>query len=318
MPGQYARRWCFTINNYTEEEVRNVSRTLTEQICHYAVVGYEEAPTTGTPHLQGFAHFKGLKYMAGLKKLFGAPTAHFQVARGTNLQNQADCKKGGDLLLEVGDPGSNPNGFNKTYLTAVELAKSIARGAKRLADLRDEDAEAYCKHTRFVDAYVEAQKNDIGRRAFMQYHLQNHLVMHRWQTKLYDLLTQTKPDDRKIYWYVDFIGGAGKSTFVNYFMARHKSVCFFGGKLSDLSYAYDREPVVFFDLSKSGNNSYLLGFMEQLKNGRIFNSKYQSGFKFFAVPHVVVFSNSSPPQEAFAKDRLQIQILKGSFCAGAE
>lgn len=45
---------CFTLNNYTEEEY--------ESIClwkkpTYLVVGKEIAPTTGTPHLQGYVEF---------------------------------------------------------------------------------------------------------------------------------------------------------------------------------------------------------------------------------------------------------------------
>jgi len=55
--------------------------------------------------------------------------------------------------------------------------------------------------------------------------------------------------------------------------------------------------------------SILFGFMEQMKNGRIFSSKYQSGFKFFSRPHVVVFANVYPPFGAFSKDRLEVFVI---------
>ena len=119
-----------------------------------------------------------------------------------------------------------------------------------------------------------------------------------------------KFDDRKIFWYVDIRGGAGKSTFVNYFMARHEAACFSGGKIDSLAYAYSRERVVFFDLSKQGNYEYLYRFMEQLKNGRIFNSKYRSGMKFFDTPHLIVFSNDEPARNGFSADRIVLKLIR--------
>lgn len=41
------RSWCFTHNNYTEEDVLRYDSLKCERI----VVGKEVAPTTGTPHL---------------------------------------------------------------------------------------------------------------------------------------------------------------------------------------------------------------------------------------------------------------------------
>lgn len=46
--------WCFTLNNYTDEEIRR----LESLECERLVVGKEVAPTTGTPHLQGYIRFK--------------------------------------------------------------------------------------------------------------------------------------------------------------------------------------------------------------------------------------------------------------------
>ena len=231
------------------------------------------------------------------------------------------------MLLEVGSPAANP-GTNTSYVVAQQLARRVAESSQKhggptlqsLLDSDDKYAEAYAKHTLYVDNCVRNIRDALGLEAFQRQHGDDHLILFRWQTQLYDLLTATHPHARHIYWYVDFEGGAGKSTFCNMFMARHRAVCFFGGRLNDISYAYNREPVVFFDLARSsGANEYLYGFMEQLKNGRIFSSKYQSGFKYFKRPHVVVFSNEEPPANAFSRDRLvvlilhQNEILKGSL-----
>ncbi len=227
------------------------------------------------------------------------------------------------MLLEVGEPVDNPTA-NASYLVAKEMAERLSGGEKlsALLDLDDKYVQAYAKHASFVDGYAAAKKDADGLGGFEGENSTDHLVMYRWQAELHRLLVGTEPDGRRILWYVDPVGGAGKSTFCNYFMCRHRAACFSGGKLSDLAYAYDREPVVFFDLVRSGASDYLYGFMEQIKNGRVFSSKYKSGFKFFKRPHVVVFSNAYPPCGAFSRDRLEVfridknEIFKVSYGEG--
>lgn len=45
-----ALNWCFTLNNYTLKEYE----ALQNQECRYLLMGKEIAPTTGTPHIQGY------------------------------------------------------------------------------------------------------------------------------------------------------------------------------------------------------------------------------------------------------------------------
>lgn len=47
-----ARSLCWTLNNYTAQEVESLREYA--KFCKYMVFGYEVAPTTGTPHLQGY------------------------------------------------------------------------------------------------------------------------------------------------------------------------------------------------------------------------------------------------------------------------
>lgn len=53
--GYRSRHWCFTWNNYTADHnarLRALSGVL------YMIYGYEVAPNTGTPHLQGYVYFE--------------------------------------------------------------------------------------------------------------------------------------------------------------------------------------------------------------------------------------------------------------------
>lgn len=49
-----SRSFEFTHNNYTQEDIDKILNWN----CQYVVIGEEIAPTTGTPHLQGYVQFK--------------------------------------------------------------------------------------------------------------------------------------------------------------------------------------------------------------------------------------------------------------------
>lgn len=85
-----SRSWCYTINNYTEED-RDALRAL---VCQYQVFGYERGEE-GTPHLQGYVHFVTKKSLAQLKKVM--PRAHLEIRKGSIDQAVEYCKKEGDF-----------------------------------------------------------------------------------------------------------------------------------------------------------------------------------------------------------------------------
>lgn len=64
MENKGKRRYRFTLNNYTDEDIQQVN----DFVCTYMVYGYEIAPTTGTPHLQGYLETKENKTMSAICK----------------------------------------------------------------------------------------------------------------------------------------------------------------------------------------------------------------------------------------------------------
>ncbi len=95
-----SRAWCFTLNNYTDAIVESTKAIE----CEYIIFGKEVAPTTGTPHLQGYVYFANPRMMSGVKKLL--PGAHLETAKGNEEQNFKYCSKdgneNGDSLYEKG------------------------------------------------------------------------------------------------------------------------------------------------------------------------------------------------------------------------
>ncbi len=95
------RRWVFTLNNYTPEEVQALLDS-TEK-CLRLFAGEEVAPTTGTPHLQGYVEFKNAKTMNGVKSTLGSKRYNLQIARGTPWEGYVYALKDETPLLIHGE-----------------------------------------------------------------------------------------------------------------------------------------------------------------------------------------------------------------------
>lgn len=110
MNNQQLRHVAFTWNNYTEEDNELIKNFALSDKCSYMIVGYEEAPSTGTKHLQGYMQFSKRIYFSSLKKLF--PKIHITICKGTSQQNIDYCKKAG-TFWSSGEPRLNERGKNK-------------------------------------------------------------------------------------------------------------------------------------------------------------------------------------------------------------
>ncbi len=306
-----AKRWCFTLNNYTEEDKRRVEDLLTEQVCVFAVVGLEVGSVAATEHMQGFVHFRSRKTFRAMQKLL--PGAHLEVARASDVENLEYCSKGGRVLLKVGTPASKTE-TNHSYLDAHRLAQLVVEGGDlcHLISSCDEYKAAYAKHQRFVDTMVAKKQKKTMEEGYYAYFREQNFVFYKWQSELYDELIGTAPHPRRIVWYIDRVGGSGKSTFASVFIARGATGAVRYGvvKPQDMALAYKGERVVFFDLARSSHDLLpLCALMEELKNGEVFSGKYESCTKRFRPPHVIVFSNFGPPNGAFSQDRLDVRVL---------
>lgn len=89
------RNWCYTINNYDEEDVESILGWDSR----YNIWGYEVG-ASGTPHIQGYAEFSVVKRLSAVKKLSGK--AHWECRKGTREQARDYCKKDGKWE-ETGD-----------------------------------------------------------------------------------------------------------------------------------------------------------------------------------------------------------------------
>lgn len=96
------RAWIFTLNNYTPEDCEKFINFKDNKQIKYFICGKEIAPTTGTPHIQGYIHFVNAKTREQTRK-FISLRAHLKKAKGEDVHNQAYCSKE-NLLCEYGTP----------------------------------------------------------------------------------------------------------------------------------------------------------------------------------------------------------------------
>lgn len=87
-----SRGWCFTVFDYTENDVQ----TLLGLDTQYIVLGREICPETGNPHLQSYMYFKNPRYFSAVKKLLKNTIdkyPHLEEQQGTCKQASDYCKK---------------------------------------------------------------------------------------------------------------------------------------------------------------------------------------------------------------------------------
>ena len=82
-----SRRWCFTLNNYTDAQETAIQAWKNVK---YLVIG-REVGESGTPHLQGFVIFDLMKALGQLKELL--PQAHWEITKAKSKLAADYCKK---------------------------------------------------------------------------------------------------------------------------------------------------------------------------------------------------------------------------------
>lgn len=135
-------------------------------------------------------------------------------------------------------------------------------------------------------------------------------TLYPWQMDLLEI-TRGDPDDRKIYWYKDELGGKGKSAFTKLLCAKSRAIVL-SGKATDCKYGIIKyiekngmaPKIVIIDVPRCTGDHISFTAIEEIKNGCFFSSKYESEMVLFNPPHLIVFSNSACPEGKFSDDRL--------------
>ena len=107
-------------------------------------------------------------------------------------------------------------------------------------------------------------------------------------------------------WVCDEDGGMGKTWFSKFLIANEGAFRCTNARTKDVSYAYNKEKVVVFDFSRTLEDRVNYDIIEQLCNGLLFSSKYESHQKYFKRPKILVCANFRPDVTKLSKDRWDI------------
>lgn len=296
-----AKRWCFTLNNPTEDEKLDIA-THGEEISvdpdysafSYLVIG-NEVGDNGTPHLQGYFWLRDKKRLASIKRLPGFGRCHLEVARGTHKQASDYCKKDGDFL-EFGEALGTGNA------SSFEALREWVRGQ----DVAPTEEDVWEVFPALAGRYPGAVSRCIelfGKRP--------QLVdgpLRDWQSGLNNRVNGDA-DDRSIIFVVDPEGNSGKSWLTRYWITERDGTQFMSvGKRDDLAYSVNVQSDLFvFDIPRGSMEFLQYGILEQLKNRLVYSPKYSSVTKVLKrTPHVVVFCNEEPDMTKLTADRYHI------------
>ncbi len=289
-------RWCFTLNNYNEAAQNAICTLLADaDIVKYGVYGREVAPTTNTPHLQGFCIFHQRYRLGGVRALFEPYGVHLEAARGTSKEASDYCKKDGDFeefgTLSVQGVRNDFAEF-KHWVLSQPSAPTSALVAQEYPNL-------WIKYPRIMEWIKLIYPSPI-------LELGN---PRDWQRHLEGCLDQD-PDGRKVIFVVDPVGGCGKSWFCRYWFTRFPDLTqlLSVGKRDDLAHCIQTDKqFFFFDVPRGQLEFFQYSVLEQLKNRVVFSPKYSSTTKILKqLPHVVVFTNEEPNRSALTSDRFQV------------
>lgn len=119
----------------------------------------------------------------------------------------------------------------------------------------------------------------------------------------------SRQPDRKVTWYYEETGNAGKSYLANWLEIWRKAYVITGGKYADITYAFDYQEYVVFDYARDQQDKFPYRLLEDFKNRRVFSTKYESVMKRALSCHLIVFTNFAPDRSKLSHDRWDVHHL---------
>lgn len=93
-----SRKWCFTLNNYTDEEYDTLTQRFINKGWKY-IIGKEVGEDKKTPHLQGYVETKSAVAFKTIKDFCNR--LHLEKAMGSTKQNYTYCSKENNYVTNI-------------------------------------------------------------------------------------------------------------------------------------------------------------------------------------------------------------------------
>jgi hypothetical protein len=328
--GDRTDHWAFTLHDYDSFDLAYLYGLCEEgnrisQRCRvkYILMGYERCPTTSRRHVQGYLQLDAkvpLDTLRGGIILPSGSNIHYSMCRGSDQDNYDYCTKDGDFS-ENGERKSIPRKPGQGNRTDWERILEAIRTGTSYESLVEEVPETCARYDRFIKEriYFTRQEGEMARlKADME-----GAVLRPWQEEIWQILSQPHPDPRQIIWVWESQGNAGKTWFARYLSVVRTTLVLEPGKRADLAHIFVTQKsfpqIVVLDLNRTiapgedgketGQMNVIYSFMENLKNGYMISTKYNSTTYRFPIPHVLVLANFEPDQSKMSSDRWFIKNI---------
>lgn len=139
--------------------------------------------------------------------------------------------------------------------------------------------------------------------------------LYGWQRHIIDTLKKP-PDERKIFWYWEPNGCAGKTTFCKYLYTNIKDlkIAVLGGKSNDMKNGIiefvkshgETPDIVLIDIPKSSSDYVSSTGIEKIKDMFFYSGKYEGGMICGPNPHVICFANCEPDYTSMTAGRWEV------------
>lgn len=286
--------FAITVNNWTQDQYDTLHVFITQK-CSKGIIGKEKGES-GTLHLQCAIVTRKRFYFDTLIADLG-PGFHIEAMKKPWNANKNYCLKDDpDAFLfeiEKEDKPDSKQGLRQDLAAAKDKIRKAGSWKAVMDD--DELAPVIAKYSKW--------SADIW--ASRPFPTMDVATLRSWQ---HDLIAElsAKPDQRKIIWFYDLLGDTGKS-FLSRLLCCNYGAIEMPNKTAEVYFLYQGQKIIIWDLARTVMDRVPYEPIEKVKNGSVISTKYCPEQKIFDQPHVVVFANYPPNDQAWSKDRYDIR-----------
>jgi len=309
-----SRSFVFTLNNPEEfdieafpEENQGPLNPLLSTLKNLIYASYQyELGESFTPHFQGYLEFSQPTRISSIK-LGELQFAHYEKRMGSRDQARDYTRKDEGRVAGPWSFGEWTVGQGRR--SDLTEAASTLLATRNLRELAVAHPESFVRYHGGFAKLLEVTRETPRLPEPQQWR--------QWQADCLQLL-DGEPHARRIHWFVDPDGGAGKSFLVRYLATNRGALPLGSGRHDRLLNAWSGVSIVTFDFSRdvssagpeSDRTPYAV--IESIKNGVVFSGFFGTGPRIFPTPHVLCFSNFFPDESKLSFDRWDTRLVSSA------
>ena len=153
------RYWCFTLNNPTTLEVRDLENAVDLSPDVTYVTFGRETGDSGTPHLQGYLELASKLRLGGVRKLPGLGRSHLELRAGSQEEAVAYCHKDDPAPFVSGTLVPSTQGKRNDL---AEVKSDLDSGKTQL-EVAEAHFGSWCRYRKSFCAYQSLRNKRLAR-----------------------------------------------------------------------------------------------------------------------------------------------------------